>query len=253
MHNFRTAHRQAIALSLVFLISALCFIQYHEMWRDELQAWLLVRDSATPIELFQNLKYEYHQSLWYLLLFPLTRMFDMPEAMQYLNLSIATAAIFIMAQYSPFSLLQKILLAFSYFLFYEYAFIARNYALTVFFIFLICALFPRREKYPLLFASAIFLLCHTSLMGLIFAIGFGLTVLLEEIILRAKEKAAQAFTWQMAIAILIVMAGIGTAIFQLTPPPDLFVWPWKFYPSLAGIKTIATVIVGGYFPLPSCE
>ena len=138
MHNFSAGYRQAIALSLVFFISALCFIGQHEMWRDELQAWLLARDSATVIELFQNLKYEYHQSLWYLLLFPLTRMFDMPEAMQYLNVSIATAAIYIMAKYSPFSLMQKTFLAFSYFLFYEYAFIARNYALTVFFIFLLC-------------------------------------------------------------------------------------------------------------------
>jgi hypothetical protein len=253
MHNFSTGYRQAIALSLLFFISALCFIQQHEMWRDELQAWLLARDSATLIALFKNLKYEYHQSLWYLLLFPLTRIFDMPEAMQYLNLSIATAAVFLIAKYSPFSLMQKILLAFSYFLFYEYAFIARNYALTVFFIFLLCALFPRRTKYPLLFASALFLLCHTSLMGLIFAIGISLTVLLETIMLRANEKLTQVFHWQIAVAALIVVTGIGTAIFQLAPPPDLFVWPWKFYPSLAGLKTIVTVVVGGYFPLPSFE
>ena len=253
MHNLRTGYRQAIALSLLFFISALCFIQQHEMWRDELQAWLLARDSATVIELFQNLKYEYHQSLWYLLLFPLTRMFDMPEAMQYLNVSIATAAIYIMAKYSPFSLMQKTFLAFSYFLFYEYAFIARNYALTVFFIFLLCALFPKRARYPIAFASALFFLCHTSLMGLIFAIGIGLTVLLETIILRAKEKLTWAFHWQIVIAALIAMTGIGTAIFQLAPPPDLFVWPWKFYPSLAGLKTIVTVIIGGYFPLPSFE
>jgi hypothetical protein len=57
----------------------------------------------------------------------------------------------------------------------------------------------------------------------------------------------------IAVAALIAMTGIGTAVFQLIPPPDLFVWPWKFYPSLAGLKTIATVIFGGYFPLPSFE
>lgn len=253
MHHFCKAHWQAVGLSLIFFISELGFIEQHEMWRDELQAWLLARDSATLIELFKNLKYEYHQGLWYLLLFPLTRIFDMPEAMQYLNLSIATAAIFMMAKFSPFSALQKILLAFSYFLFFEYTVIARNYAITVFFIFSLCALFPRRAKYPFLFASALFLLCHTSLMGLFFAIGIGLTVLLETLMLRVKEKAAQGFDWQMVIAALIVMAGIGSAIFQLTPPPDLFVWPWKFYPSLSGLKTILIVIIGGYFPLPSLE
>jgi hypothetical protein len=34
-------------------------------------------------------------------------------------------------------------------------------------------------------------------MGLIFAIGIYLTVLLEAIILRAKEKAAQALDWKI--------------------------------------------------------
>jgi len=253
MHNSSTSQRQAIALSLIFFTSALCFIQYHEMWRDELQAWLLARDSITVIELFKNLKYETHQGLWHLLLFPLTRIFDMPEVMQYLNLSIATAAVFIMAKYSPFSLQQKILLTFSYFLFFEYALIARNYALTVLFIFLICALFSKRARYPLSFAVAIFFLCHTSFLGLIFAICLCLTVLLEAKILRTKEKGPQVFHWQIAIAGLIVITGIGSAVLHLTPPADLIVGPWKFYPSLAGLKTIVTVMVGGYFPLPNFE
>jgi len=258
MHNLSKGNQQAIALSLLFFISALCFIPYHEMWRDELQAWLLARDSQTVFELFKNLKYEYHQGLWYLLLFPLTRIFAMPEAMQYLNLSIATAAIYIMAKYSPFSLLQKILLAFSYFLFFEYALIARNYALTVFFIFLICALFSKRAKYLLAFATAIFFLCHTSVLGLIFAICISLTVLLEAQILRikeraAKDKATQGFHWQVALASLIVIMGIGSAIFQLSPPADLAVGPWKLYPSLAGLKAILIVTVGAYFPLPNFE
>ena len=268
MHNLSKGNHQAIALSLLFFISALCFVPYHEMWRDELQAWLLARDSQTVFALFKNLKYEYHQGLWYLLLFPLTRIFTYPEAMQYLNVFIATAAIYLLARYSPFSLLQKMLLAFSYFLFFEYALIARNYALTVFFIFLICALFSKRTKYPLSFASAIFFLCHTSVLGFIFAICISLTVLLEAQILRRKEremqeremqerttkdKANHGFHWQVALAGLIVITGIGSAIFQLSPPADLAVGPWKFYPSLAGLNTIMTVAVGAYFPLPNFE
>jgi hypothetical protein len=268
MHNLTKGNQQALALSLLFFISALCFVPYHEMWRDELQAWLLARDSQSVFELFKNLKYEYHQGLWYLLLFPLTRIFTYPEAMQYLNVSIATAAIYILARYSPFSLLQKMLLAFSYFLFFEYALIARNYALTVFFIFLICTLFSKRTKYPLAFSSSIFFLCHTSVLGLIFAICISLTVLLEAQILRIKERAAQekaaqerhmqerdahGFHWQVALAGLIVITGIGSAIFQLSPPADLAVGPWKWYPSLAGLKNILIVTIGAYFPLPKFE
>jgi hypothetical protein len=253
MHAFKKDHSQAILLSLVFLASALSFVGQHEMWRDELQAWLLARDSQSVFALFANLKYEYHQALWYLLLFPLTRLFAMPEAMQYLNVALATAAIYIMARYSPFSWLQKILLALSYFLFYEYALIARNYALTLLFIFGLCALFPKRAKHPLLFAVALFLLCHTSLMGLFFAIAFALTVLLESILLRYGKSTIQTADWQLVLASLIVVFGIGTALVQLSPPPDLVVGPWKWDLSLAGLKTIALIMVGAYLPLPSFE
>ena len=61
------------------------------MWRDEIQAWLLVRDSADIFSLSQNLKYEGHPGLWHYLLFPLTRIFNDPFYMQVLNLIISKA------------------------------------------------------------------------------------------------------------------------------------------------------------------
>ena len=43
----------------------------HAMWRYEMQAWLLARDSQTLGDLFFNLRYEGHPALWHLLLWPL--------------------------------------------------------------------------------------------------------------------------------------------------------------------------------------
>ena len=73
-------------LTGVFFAVASFTLLNHEMWRDELQAWLLARDSNGPFELFQNLKYERHPGLWHLLLMPLSRMFRSPEVMQWLHL-----------------------------------------------------------------------------------------------------------------------------------------------------------------------
>ena len=126
-------------LLAVFVFFEYFLVSHHAMWRDELQAWLLVRDSRDIFELFRNLKYEGHPPLWYLLLIPLTRIFSFPESMQWLHLVIAASSVYVLARYSPFTWVQKVLITFGYFSFYEYAVISRNYGIGVLLIFIFCA------------------------------------------------------------------------------------------------------------------
>ena len=83
----------AILFTTAFGLIAFFLIQSHEMWRDELQAWLLARDSISITELFQNLKYEGHPGLWHLLLYPLTRISKIHESMQLLHVGIEMATV----------------------------------------------------------------------------------------------------------------------------------------------------------------
>ena len=53
----------APALTAVYALVLSFALFHHEMWCDEIQAWLLARDSANVFELFRNLKYEGHPSL----------------------------------------------------------------------------------------------------------------------------------------------------------------------------------------------
>ena len=80
-------------LTAVYALVLAFGLAHHEMWRDELQAWLLARDSAGPADLFANLKYEGHPALWHLLLMPLTRLTASPVAMQALHLVIASTTV----------------------------------------------------------------------------------------------------------------------------------------------------------------
>src|SRR5262245_42119218 len=41
----------------------------HEMFRDELQAWLIARDSHSLPDLFHNMRYEGHPAVWQMLLY----------------------------------------------------------------------------------------------------------------------------------------------------------------------------------------
>jgi hypothetical protein len=108
--------RWAAALTFLYFCVAGIGIAHHEMWDDEVQAWLLARDSGSVAELLWNMRYEGHPAAWYLLLFVLTRFTRDPVAMQVLHVMIATGMVYILARYAPFSRLQKTLIAFGYFL-----------------------------------------------------------------------------------------------------------------------------------------
>ena len=94
-------------LTGVYFILSLIGILNHEMWRDEYQAWMVASDAHSIPELFQNLKYEGNPVLWHAFLFILSRFSDEAILMQILHIVISTSFIFLIARYSPFSLLQK--------------------------------------------------------------------------------------------------------------------------------------------------
>ena len=101
---------------ITFLFFSVSFfgILHHEMWRDELQSWLVAKDAHSIAELFKNSTYEGHPMGWYLLLFFVNIFTSSPFAMQILNVLIGTAFIFLFVKHSGFSLLQSVLFVFGY-------------------------------------------------------------------------------------------------------------------------------------------
>lgn len=149
----------------VYAAGTLYVALHHEPWRDEADAWLLVRDASLPTILSWT-----HNAgtpaLWYAILKPLI-WFNLPYAAETIvNLLIAWAAAAALVFLAPLTRLTKLLLLGSYFFAYEYAIIARSYSLTILFLFLAIAAFPRR---PLGFAVAIALLCNTNVHGAVIA------------------------------------------------------------------------------------
>ena len=61
----------------------------HEMFRDEVQAWLIARDSTSIPNLFFNMRYEGHPALWQLLLYIPSHLSWNPEWMQLINYLLA--------------------------------------------------------------------------------------------------------------------------------------------------------------------
>ncbi|MGF1481074.1 MAG: hypothetical protein ACFB4I_16585 [Cyanophyceae cyanobacterium] len=205
-------------LTLVFFILGLIGILRHEMWFDELQAWLIARDSLSLVNLFKNVRYEGQPGLWHLCLYIISRFSRDPILMQFLHLGIATLAIYIFVNFSPFSKVQKVLFVFGYFPFYEYCLISRGYGLGVMFIFLFCALFSAKKKSCLALLATIAVLANTNIIALLVAVSLLATLIFEQT--RNIKKNVIVINKQNIVAGIIACCFGLLAIYQILPPPD---------------------------------
>ena len=210
----------ALLLSLVFLGLGSLSIFHHEMWRDELQAWMIAKDSFTMSDLFQNLRYDGHPSLWYLPLYVITRFTAQPYAMQILHILLAFGAVYVFARYSPFPRWQKVLFVFGYLPFYEYAVISRNYAIGILLIFGYCALFPMRRKRLLLLSVVLALLSNASAYAFMIAAGLAFTLLVAWYADKRSGTPWDIARWKVALSVAIIVVGLGLSAWTMKPKPD---------------------------------
>ncbi len=210
-------------LSIFFIVVAFGII-HHEMWRDELEAWLIARDSVSVNELLNNLEYTGHPALWYLCLYLLSKITSNPLIMQSFHLIVATGVIFIFIHYSPFNKLQKVLFCFGYFPLYEYGVISRSYALGVLLIFSFCALFCRKTHNYIYLAAILALLSNTSVYGLIisfvFAVMLAFTIIKETYSVKKTILRQQNLAIKLAISATIYLLSLSASTIQIIPPLD---------------------------------
>lgn len=207
-------------LSLIFLIYViLIFIVVfkHEPWADEAQAWLLARDSSLLGLLFKNLHYEGHPPLWHLILMLPSRILPY-YAISIISALIACAGVYIFLRYSPLPKIVKILLPFTYFVFYQYAVIARNYTLVPILLFLIARIY--RDKFDKIFQFTLLacLLANSSIFATLVSMSIMFVHLIDFIKMRSELDRSE-IRKQMA-AFVIFASAIGLIVIQLWQPED---------------------------------
>jgi hypothetical protein len=212
----------SVIITLLFLTFLFLNILHHEMWRDELQAWLIGRDSISVFELlFRNMRYEGHPALWHLALFFITRFTDNPFVMQILNVLISGAAVFLFLRYSPFNRLQKVLFVFGYFTLFEYGTISRNYAVGLLFIFAAIAIYLSKHRHKTVFtAITLFLLSQTNVYALMLSIALSGYFFLDHLFDSEKRSEIGRRKVQYTAAVTIILVGFALSVLQLVPPSD---------------------------------
>lgn len=240
---------ERVLISIFFVVGAIGIFN-HAMWRDELNGWLLTRDSHTISELLTNVKYEGHPLLWYVLLDVLNQFTTNPVAMQVLHLGIATASAYLFLRFAPFSRLQKTLFIFGYLPFYEFLLISRNYAIGLFAIVLFCIVFETRKITYLWISLSLALMVNTNAYCLLIAIALFITLLTEYLFRNLFNYRTTASLKNLLISLAIFIFGISLSIAILLPPMDsklqggLNEWIFKF--DLFHLAKTITRIWNGY-------
>lgn len=217
---FKNKNTFPLFLTLIFFFLGLIAILNHSMWRDELNVWLITRDSHSFGELFYNIKYEGHPALWYLCLYLLNQFSSNPVIMQIFHLLISTGLVYIFIKFSPFTKSQKILFCFGYLPFYEYLLISRNYAIGILLVFTFCTLFSTRKKSYLLLSIILFLLANSNAYCLFISLALGLTLIVEYSWGKKLNQTLSASKANIIGSLIIFCLGIISSLAQLIPPAD---------------------------------
>ena len=158
---------------IVYSILSFLVVCYHEPGCDEANYWLVSRDVPVT-ELLPMLKSWSHPALWFVLIMPFAKLgfpFFTGGVVHWL-LMVITAAAFLFK--SPFATSFKVLFLFSYYMMFEYVAEIRDYNLTVFFLFMIAAIYPKRFENKLFFSLLVFLLFNSNIHS--FGAAVGLTI-----------------------------------------------------------------------------
>ena len=190
----------------IFVAGTLHTGLHHEPWRDEADAWLAARDLPLTEMVPEWTAHAGTPVLWYLILKTIVHSGLPYTAETVVNLVLMWTAGALLLFAAPFSRLTKVLLLGSYFFAFEYAVIARSYALSIFLIFLALAV----RKKPIAFAIVAAALFNTNVHGAIFA---GLLFLLttrwsQRLIMAAGAALAAWQLWPRGEANPLAMRGL---------------------------------------------
>lgn len=183
----------------------------HEPWLDEAQAWLIAQD-LNFFELLKHMKYEGHMFLWFLALMPSAKLhITYPLPMLITNVIFMWAAIYFFLVKCPINSILKILITFSMPLAYQYAVIARPYAMGIFLLFVLAALYENKLKRPFLYSTLIILCANTSSMALCGAVAFAILFMVDYF----RNNKTFYKSKEFYIILTIALVGIFLLGFQL--------------------------------------
>jgi len=134
--------------TLLFLSLSILLVLKHELWRDEVKTWLVGSESISIRNFIYNIRENHGQPyLWSFIQYLISHYIGYYiEAVKIVHLIISTSTAFLVLKFAPFNKLIRALIIFSYFFFFEYSILSRNYAIGILSIIIFCILYKNKYK-----------------------------------------------------------------------------------------------------------
>jgi hypothetical protein len=198
-----------LAATSAYTLLVALVVLHHEPWADEAQAWLLGRDASLRDLWLRFLHYEGSPGLWQTLAHGLAHAGLPYGAYRFVPLLLTLAAVAVLVRYAPLPLFLRILLPFTYYLCYQYAVVARSYALVAPLLFAIAVLVPQAARRPVLMTTLLGLLAGVSVHGFILSVCIWLTCFAP--LFRSEPAAQRRKIAVLSLAYLAVLAFFALA------------------------------------------
>ena len=229
------------ALLLILIAVNVARTLRHAMWRDELQIFQSTTSNGSLWELFRHLKYEARGSLWDVMVWLLTRFTADPASMQVLHATLAIGVWIVIYRWSPFTRTEKFLLLLSYFFFWEYFVISRNYVLVALLGLGFVAIRHHRPAQVIVAWLLLGLLANIVVHATIWSVALAVTFALEE------RRRDTAFLTGAALYLCCLAFGIATMI----PAADYGPWGNDVRFDLARLDSVLAIPLGAFVPFNS--
>ena len=172
--------KQDLCIWLAYILVLVLAIHFYHPWEDEGRAWMISRNYSIPAILFHVLHYEGHPSLWYLVLWFPSHLNMLYHYINWISAACGIAAIYTFLRFSPFPLYLRVLIPFGFALQYQYAVVARSYALFPLLGFICSYLYRKEKKNSLAMGLALALFANIAIYSTVVAFGVG-NLLLEKV------------------------------------------------------------------------
>jgi len=205
----------------IYVVLLAVGVAHHERWMDEAQAWLLAKDTSFEDLFLKYLRYEGSPGLWHVIL-----MVPAKLGLPYFSINIvsalfASAGVWLFLRYAPFPPLIKILYPFTFFVFFQYGVVARNYCLISPILFLIAINYNKKLQRPYLFALQLCLLANISAHTFLIA-GSIAFVQFIDVIKNWKSFDNKTRKHQLASLFLFGLVALLVIYVVMTPPDQVY-------------------------------
>ncbi|MEO1088298.1 MAG: hypothetical protein AAFY88_29050, partial [Acidobacteriota bacterium] len=209
---------------VAYLVVVFTGVLSHEPWFDEAQSWLLAKDASLGDLMLRYLRYEGHPPLWYALLSVPAKL-DLPyQSANLLSALSMAVGVWLFLRLPAVPWIFRVTVPFGFFIVYQYAVVARAYALLLPVFMALALVYPRRRAKIGLFTAILIVMSCISLHGLTmawaFAALYGLQLSTE---IRAGSVLTPAESRRHRLSTLAFLLSTSTLLAVLWPPDDLLI------------------------------